>query len=97
MTRTYLILTTLILSLFLTACGESNDATTQKVDKNQKEKIEIGMTKKVVADLLGPPQSTQTHTIEALTITHSEWSDELGTVSIQFINGKVKFNHFFAK
>lgn len=100
------IFTALSLTILLAACGENSDestvATALEVEVTQatttsSATVEIGMTEKAVANLLGAPQSTQTRTIEALTVTHSEWSDESGTTSIQFINGEVKFHHFFTK
>lgn len=106
MIKIRLILTALFLSTLLIACGDDNTTTAAAPQAEQKQastiamsdaKIEAGMTEKAVADLLGTPQSTQTRTIDALTITHTEWADKSGTVSIQFINGEVKFSHFFAK
>lgn len=103
MTKSYPVFIIFLLSFLLIACGENNDVTTAlQVEKPQisvlsDAQIEFGMAENVVSDLLGTPQSTQTRTIDALTITHTEWADNSGTVSVQFINGKVKFSHFFAK
>ncbi|NQY25616.1 MAG: hypothetical protein HRT92_00395 [Piscirickettsiaceae bacterium] len=100
-----LILTALFLSILLIACGDDSNNSAEAPQVEQKSvstiamsdaKIELGMTEKAVADLLGTPQSTQTRSIEALTITHTEWTDKSGTVSVQFINGEVKFNLFTA-
>ncbi len=111
MTKIRLILTAFFLSVFLIACSDDNTNTSSapqaetEAPTEQKTastvtmsdaKIELGMTEKAVADLLGSPQSTQTRTIEALTITHTEWADKSGTVSVQFINGEVKFQLFTA-
>lgn len=57
-------------------------------------KIEVGMSEQAITDLLGAPTLVQTHTLDDLTITHSEWINDAGTTSVQFQNGKVKFNQF---
>lgn len=57
-------------------------------------KIEVGMSEQAVTDLLGAPTLVQTRTIDALTATHSEWTDAAGTTSVQFQNGKVQFSQF---
>ncbi|MDO7710008.1 MAG: outer membrane protein assembly factor BamE, partial [Pseudomonadota bacterium] len=57
-------------------------------------KIEAGMTQQAITDLLGTPTLSQTHTLDSLTMIHSEWTNETGTVSIQFIDGIVTFNQF---
>lgn len=57
-------------------------------------KIEVGMSEQAVTDLLGAPTLVQTRTIDALTATHSEWTDAVGTTSVQFQNGKVQFSQF---
>lgn len=61
----------------------------------QNSKIEVGMTEQEVKAILGDPQIIQTRTIDDLTITYSEWTDKSGKTSVQFQNGKVKFNQFF--
>lgn len=104
MIKIRLILTAFFLSILLIACGDNSNSTAPQVEQKQVStiamsdaKIELGMTEKAVSDLLGTPQSTQTRTIDALTITHTEWADKSGTVSVQFINGEVKFSYLFTK
>ncbi len=104
MIKIRLILTAFFLSILLIACSNDSNSTAPQAEQKQAStvamsdaKIELGMAETAVSDLLGTPKSTQTRTIEALTITHTEWADKSGTVSVQFINGEVKFSHFFAK
>ena len=96
-----LILTAFFLSIILVACGD-NDApqaekkrTTASVAMSDAN-IEQGMSKNAVMDLLGDPEVSQTQTIDALSMTHSEWADKTGTVSVQFINDKAQFILFTA-
>lgn len=56
--------------------------------------VEAGMLEQTVTDLLGVATIIQTHTLDSLTITHSEWTNESGTTSVQFQNGKVQFSQF---
>jgi tellurite resistance protein len=59
-------------------------------------KVEVGMTEQAVADLLGQKSFSQTRTLDALTITHTEWTNAEGTTSVQFQNGKAVFSQFVA-
>jgi outer membrane murein-binding lipoprotein Lpp len=59
-------------------------------------KVEVGMTEQAVADLLGEKSFSQTRTLDALTITHTEWTNVEGTTSVQFQNGKAVFSQFVA-
>ncbi|HDY86106.1 hypothetical protein LCGC14_1367930 [marine sediment metagenome] len=70
---------------------ESSEATDAAMPT---DKIEAGMKEEAVTDLLGKPSLTQTHTLDSLTLTHSEWTNDSGTTSVQFENGVVKFHQF---
>lgn len=59
-------------------------------------KVEAGMTEQAVADLLGDASFSQTRTLDALTITHTEWTTAEGTTSVQFQNEKAVFSQFVA-
>lgn len=59
-------------------------------------KVEVGMTEAAVAELLGETSFSQTRTLDALTITHTEWTNAEGTTSVQFQNGKAVFSQFVA-
>ena len=58
--------------------------------------VSAGMTEQAVADLLGEASYSATRTLDALTITHTEWTNAEGTTSVQFQNGKVAFSQFIA-
>jgi len=59
-------------------------------------KVEVGMTEQAVADLLGDASFSETRTLDALTISHTEWTTAEGTTSVQFQNGKAVFSQFVA-
>jgi hypothetical protein len=61
-----------------------------------KSKVEVGMTEQAAADLLGNANFSETRTLDALTITHTEWTNAEGTTSVQFQNGKAVFSQFVA-
>ena len=104
--KTRLLLSLLVFCTALIACGDNDneapqttspEATEPQVTTNtapSTNKIEVGMSEQAVTDLLGDPTIVQTRTLDSLTITHSEWTDETGTTSVQFQNGKVKFSQF---
>jgi len=104
--KTRFLLSSLILCSTLVACGDTENEATQTTNTEVTEqqtatnetmptnKIEANMSEQAVTDLLGTPTLTQTHTLDSMAITHSEWTNETGTVSIQFINGQVTFNQF---
>ncbi|MDT8370587.1 MAG: hypothetical protein RQ783_01185 [Gammaproteobacteria bacterium] len=102
-TRVSLLVSSLIVCLTLIACSESETPETHALSETatatpatiQNTKIEVGMTEHEVKAILGDPKIIQTRTIDDLTITYSEWTDKSGKTSVQFQNGKVKFNQFF--
>ena len=82
LTKLRLILITLFISSIFAACG------TPEVG------IETGTAEQAVTEKYGTPSFTQSRTIDALTFTHSEWTNETGTTSVQFHNGEVKYSQF---
>jgi len=56
--------------------------------------ISAGMTEAEVIAQLGDPSYTETRTLDALKITHSEWTTDAGTRSVQFHNDVVAFSQF---
>jgi len=82
LTKLRLILTSLLFSAVLVACSDS-PAT-----------IEVGTSEKDMITELGEPSFTQSRTLDALTFTHSEWTNDTGTTSVQFHNGKATFSQF---
>ncbi len=104
--KTRFLLSSLLVCSVLVACGDNDnetsqatntEATTEQVATNAAmptNKIEAGMTQQAITDLLGAPTLSQTHTLDSMTITHSEWTNESGTASVQFIDGIVTYNQF---
>ena len=98
-----LILTAMVVSSTLVACGD-NDATSTEsttapsstASTTSMTKIETGMSEQAAADLLGEASFSQITSIDALTITYTEWTNDKGTTSIQFHNGKAVYNQFVA-
>lgn len=85
LTTLRLILISFVFGTSLVACSNNN---------TDKMPIEAGMAEQAVADKLGSPTFSQSRTIDKLTFTQSEWSNEKGTTSVQFINGKSKYSQF---
>lgn len=100
-----LLLSSFVICMTLIACSESGspDNTPSETSESaaqapvvlQNAQIEVGMTEEAVKAILGDPKIIQTRTIDDLIITYSEWTDKSGKTSVQFQNGKVKFNQFF--
>mgnify|MGYP000453315027 CR=1 FL=1 len=97
-----LIFAALIVSSTLVACGDKDAAapTTSSVAETSAvatTEVETGMSEQAAATLLGAPTFSEISKLDDLTITHSEWTDEKGTTSVQFHNGNAVFSQFVAK
>jgi len=68
----------------------ADDAAAAEEDTDSVE----GMTEEEAVAKWGEPDVTQTHKIDALTITHHEWHSDDGITSVQFHNGVAKFSQF---
>jgi hypothetical protein len=77
----------LVLLLALAACGS-------KVSESNYAKIEIDMTEEQVKSLLGSPTESSGINVAGLSGTSSKWVSKEGTISVQFLNGKVKAKAF---
>lgn len=75
------------LLLFLAACGTS-------YDQGAFDKIKVNMSLKEVIAILGEPTESKGITLGGVSGTSATWKDKHGTISIQFINGKVKMKSF---
>lgn len=56
--------------------------------------VSAGMTEAEVIAKLGEPSYTETRNLDALKITHSEWTTDAGTRSVQFHNDVAAFSQF---
>lgn len=72
--------------LLLAACS--------KVIQENFAKIQDGMTEQEVQALLGKPGESSNITILGLSGTSSRWTAGDGTISVQFVNGKVRAKSF---
>lgn len=77
----------LLLLFALGGCGS-------KVDESNYAKIEIDMTEDQVKSLLGSPTESSGINVAGLSGTSSKWVSKEGTISVQFLNGKVKAKAF---
>jgi hypothetical protein len=77
-------LITIFISIAVIACSKTTSDVT----------VEQGMSQQEVIDMLGAPTITQSYTLDALTVTHSEWEDKSGTLSIQFQNDQAQSSFF---
>lgn len=77
----------LLLLLVLGSCGS-------KVNESNYAKIEIDMTEEQVKSLLGAPTESSGINVGGLSGSSSKWVGKDGTVSVQFLNGKVKAKAF---
>lgn len=84
--QTRFILVSIFISIALIACNKP----TSEVD------IATGMSQQEVTKMLGQPTITQSYTLDSLTVTHSEWDDKSGMLSIQFQNDQVQSHQFTA-
>lgn len=75
------------LLLALGGCGTSFDQKTY-------DKIKVNMTLKEVIAILGEPTKSDGVSLGGISGTSATWKDRHGTISIQFINGKVKMKSF---
>ena len=75
------------LLLALTGCGSS-------YDQQAYDKIEVNMSLKEVIAILGEPTESKEVSLGGLSSSSASWKDEHGTISIQFVNGKVKLKTF---
>ncbi|PHS71439.1 MAG: hypothetical protein COB23_00215 [Methylophaga sp.] len=80
------IITALFISIALIACSkEATDVT-----------VETDMSSQQIIEIIGEPTITQAYTLGDLTVTHSEWADKSGTLSVQFQNNQAHFSLFTA-
>ena len=77
----------LVLSSFLVGC-------LSKVNKDNFDKIKTGMTEADVKDILGGPTESKGVNVAIVSGTNSTWKGPDGTITIQFVNGKVFAKEF---
>ena len=75
------------LALLLLACAS-------RIDREHFAKIEDDMPEKEVIAILGEPTNTSAFSLGGLSATSATWEGRGGTITIQFVNGKVKLKTF---
>ena len=75
------------LALALLACGS-------RIDRESFAKIETDKPEAEVFGILGDPTDTSSFSLGGLSATSAIWEGRDGTVTIQFVNGKVKLKTF---
>jgi hypothetical protein len=65
-----------------------------KVTQENFAKIQDGMDEREVLALLGKPGETSNITLLGLSGASSKWVADEGTISVQFVNGKVRAKSF---
>ncbi|GBC63074.1 hypothetical protein DENIS_4063 [Desulfonema ishimotonii] len=67
-----------------------------KVTRSNFDKIQEGMTLEEVIGILGEPADSSSVDLKIVTGTAAKWVDEKtgNEISVQFVNGKVKFKQF---
>ncbi len=99
-----LLLITAFMGLSVAACTDKDEATETAVEvpatapaakeETKDTTVSAGMTEAEVIAKLGEPSYTETRNLDALKITHSEWTTDAGTRSVQLHNDVVAFSQF---
>lgn len=100
-------------AILLTACGDNNNQNDQKQNApasssaapasnssaagDMGNTVAAGTSEKDAIAKLGKPDLSQTHKLDALTITHDEWHTDKGTIAAQFQDGVAKYSQFIPK
>ncbi len=77
-----------VVALCLLACAGS------KINKENFDKIQTGMTQAEVQAILGEPTESESVDVTVFSGTASKWKYEDTTITIQFVNGKVVAKQF---
>ena len=84
--RRTLVLCLLVLIMVLPACSRVNQANFNQIDE--------GMSYDQVVRILGQPDDSKSVGIGPLSGTSARWEGREGTITIQFLNDKVKIKRF---
>lgn len=74
------------LLLVLAACS--------KVTQENFDKVADGMTKDQVIAILGDPTESSSMSVVGVSGTTAKWVDKAGTITIRFVNDKVRLKSF---
>lgn len=74
--------------------GALDGCARSKINKDNFDKIKLGMTQEEVQQILGPPTEATGLEIPVFSGTTSKWVQGDTTITIQFISGKVVAKEF---
>lgn len=69
-------------------------AACSKITQENFDRIQDGMSEQEVQALLGKPNESSNITVLGLSGASSMWASDDGTISVQFVNGKVRAKSF---
>lgn len=76
----------LCLTLLISSCS--------KINRDNFDKVQYGMSMKEVVAILGEPTTTRTFTFAGVSATSSSWIHKDTEIDIQFLNDKVQIKNF---
>lgn len=82
-------------SFLLALCVAALVACGSRINSSNFEKIQTDMAITDVNAILGEPTESNSVNIGPVSGTQSTWKGDQSTISVQFINGKVKAKQFF--
>ena len=85
--RAGILILALLFLLSLAACQS-------RINKENYDKVRKGMTEGEVKAILGEPTDTASVNIGPFSGTNATWEGKEATISVQFLNGKVKAKEF---
>lgn len=68
-----------------------------KISQENFNKVQVGMTYDEVTSILGKPTDSQSLTILKMAATSATWRDSGKTISIQFLDNKVKVKSYIGQ
>lgn len=75
------------LALLLSACSS-------RIDQENFDRIQAGMTQQEVEAILGSPTESSSTSFGGLSGGSATWTSGDATIAVQFVNGKVQFKQF---
>ncbi len=84
-----------VVSLSVLICLSLGSCAGSKINQENFEKIQTGMTLSQVQDILGEATESSSLDVSVVSGTVSKWKAGDITITIQFVNGKVVAKQFF--
>ena len=77
----------IVLTVGLSGCGS-------RINQANYDKVQSDMTEAQVEAILGKPTETSSSELLGISTRSSTWKNKNGSISIQFLNGKLKMKNF---